>query len=190
MMGIASSLLSQDTVYDFRLASGNIAMTSNGSGVVQSFLSADPSGGSGSTWTATEWTALTSLFTEVRLRAVRMHICWSAPFDTNAWQSLTTLLAITPSLVSISSNPASIAAVWDNPESKLFNVNLLRSGSGISIIELRPRTLLNFATTAVPNPGSYAGCPGSIAWYGLGFPISANIGSYVIEGFYEFRNRS
>jgi len=180
-MALARTLVDLNTPYLFRLVS-SATLSTNGSGVVAGYQNADPSGGSGSTWTATEWSALTSLFSEVKMREFRLTFV----FDTYA--ALVSYPAICISGVKsyINSAPTSIVQVWDNADAVIWNS---RDTSKNGITHGIKGTDLNYAVVTTPNPGSYAGCPGAIQWYGSGAGTSQSIGLIMIEGIYEFRSR-
>jgi hypothetical protein len=125
------------------------------------------------------------LFTEVKLIEFRLHVCWA-----NSALPINGYAAFTPSLASTASPPGTGGAVWDNAEAKLVNPQFIKSSNGMNVFTVKPRTGLEFASTTTPNPGSYAGIPGSIGYYGAGFPASASVATIFLEVFLMFRNRS
>lgn len=184
--GRVSGLFRMTTTNLFRLTEQTADITTDGSGVAKGFASADPSGGSGSTWTATEWSPITNLFSEVRLVWFRVHISFAPSIPTT--ESVAPVFAISSVLNSVASAPTSINTVMDNADSKLWQT-IQQTRLVAPFFTLRPRQLLNFAVTTTPNPGSYAGCPGSIQWYGAGHVASTTIARVICEGVYEFRSR-
>jgi len=182
---IMAALVDQDTIYRFRLTAGPFFLASNGAGVTAGFETADPSGGG--SWTASEWNNLTPLFTEVRLIEFKMRMFVTGVYDSNAWQGTNPTFVWNTSLTTPTAAPTSAPVVWDNASAKIVNVTLPNSRE--EVMTVRPRSLLNFASTSAPNPGSFAGCPGSINWYAENLPVSISWGVFYLEGFYEFRNR-
>jgi len=189
---ISRGLTSLNRVQAFRLVDNNNPtqyLGSNGSGIIAGFQNADPSGGSGSTWTASEWTALTSLYSEVRLVSFEIWFTPVSPEDNKLPSaSAGNVLYISGVLSSIAAAPTTRAQVLDNADAKLWTPLSYTLGRPF-IHRIRPRRPLNWATVTTPSPGSYAGCPGAIQWYGDGYPISINLIAISMIGVYEFRSR-
>lgn len=165
------------------------AQSSNGSGVLAGYQNADPSGGSGSTWTASEWTTLTSLYSQVRL--VKMTV-WFMPIppalDSKVAGDISNYLIISSVLSSVASAPTSSAQVHDNADAKIHTLFTTSNPRPIKHV-LRPKGKLNWAVVTTPNPGSYAGCPGAIQWYSDTLVVSQVQMAIKTEGIYEFRSR-
>jgi hypothetical protein len=180
VQALAQSMVDMNTIYEFRLVSSTNISTSGG-GVIASYENADPSGGTGSTWTATEWSAIVSLFSEVKLKLFQL---WFT-----AVQGLTqgNQLWISSALSSLSANPTSTTQVLDNADAKLYRFASCTESN--PFIHTLKGTDLNWAIVTTPNPGSYAGCPGGIQFYGDGYSAGATVGKLGIIGVYSFRSR-
>jgi len=96
-------------------------------------------------------------------------------------------LWISSALSSISANPTSTTQVLDNADAKLYRFASCTNGS--PFIHTLKGTDLNWAVVTTPNPGSYAGCPGAIQFYGDGYSTSSTVGKLGIVGVYSFRSR-
>jgi len=179
-MSMAGSLISMDTIYKFRLVHGNVDVKSTGGGVVSGYENADPSGGSGSTWTALEWSSLITLFSQVKMHKFTCH------FTADIGLTQGQVIAVSGVLSSLAGNPSTFDNSWDNADSKLWapkEVSLHGFVHSISGSDL------NWAIVTTPNPGSYAGVPGAIQWYGSGFGATVTVGQVSMEGIYCFRSR-
>jgi hypothetical protein len=187
-----NSLTSLSRVAPFRLVDNSNPtqyLGSNGSGVIAGYQNADPSGGSGSTWTSAEWSALTSLYSEVRLRSFEIWFTPVSPEDTKLPStSAGNILYVSGVLSSIAAAPTTRAQVLDNADAKIWTP--LSSTTGRPFVhKIRPRGRPQWASVTSASPGSYAGCPGAIQWYGDGFPVSTNLMAISMIGYYEFRSR-
>lgn len=189
-MAMAGSLISLNTVYEFRLVSNAAQpanLASSVGGVIAGFQSADPSGGG--TWTASEWAALTSLFSEVQM----------SKFTVEFWpvRLASTLLAgsaasgnglvISGVLSTVTVAPAAWNAVNDNADAKIYSFANDTTHQPFSHTIVG--TDLSWAIVTTPNPGSFAGCPGSIQYFGNGFIPSTALLLYQPVGYYKFRSR-
>lgn len=163
-------------------------LSSNGSGVLAGYQNADPSGGSGSTWTANEWTSMTSMYSQVRLVEMTVWLIPVPPEDTKLAGDISNYLIVSSVLSSVAAAPTTSASVFDNADAKIFTP-FTRSSSRPIMFKLRPRGPLNWAVVTTPNPGSYAGCPGAIQWYADQLPVSIVCFMLKTEGIYEFRSR-
>jgi len=185
------NLRSLQTVQRFRLVDNNsplLYITSNGSGILAGFQSADPSGGSGSTWTANEWTTITALFSQVKLIEFSINFSPVSPEDTkNITTSGGNACYISGVLSSVAAAPTTRAQVWDNADAKIICPLSMTTGRAYKHT-IRPGGV-KWAVVTSPNPGSFAGCPGSIQYYGDGFVVSSPIFAVSMEGVYAFRSR-
>jgi hypothetical protein len=186
VMLLAQSMVALDTVYEFRLTnflSGGI--NSSGAGVIAGYQNADPSGGAGSTWTASEWSALISLFSEVKMKKFSLRFC---PFNnSNGNTKFGGHMVISGVLSTIAAAPTTYAQVWDNADATQFQIVQSTAKSGkYHAIE---GTGLSWAVVTTPNPGSYAGCPGGIQYYASGMVATTGYADLLYEGFYLFRSR-
>jgi len=178
-------------IQKFRLvdnASSPTQLSSTGGGVLAGYQNADPSGGSGATWTAQEWSAITTLYSQVRLVEFKVSLIPVPQFDTKLAGDISNYLTISSVLSSVAAAPTSSHAVYDNADAKIYTPFAMTTGKPIVHI-LRPRGRPQWAVVTTPSPGSYAGCPGAIQWYADQLPVSAVIFMLLIEGIYEFRSR-
>jgi hypothetical protein len=183
---LMAELVDPNTIYRFRLTSGITINTSSGGGVLSGYETADPSGGG--TWTASEWSNIITLFSEVRVVSFALHYTITGSTDTNTMIGNTPYLGMSGSLTTLVAAPTSFPVVVDNADG--ININPYpRFDGGFTTFKVKYKTPVSWAATSAPNPGAFAGCPGSIGWYGADFPNTQAIASYWIEGIYEFRNR-
>jgi hypothetical protein len=180
VMSMAASLVDINTIYKFRLTNSQ-NVTTTGGGIVTGYQNADPSGGAGSTWTASEWSSLTSLFSEVRFTKFVLH------FGRVAGLTQGNPVYISGVLSTVGANPSSTNQVWDNADAQILQLASETAQRPVkhSIVQ----SDVAFAIVTTPNPGSYAGCPGAIQYYGDGFATSTVVIKLAIEGYFEFRSR-
>jgi hypothetical protein len=179
-VSLAGSLLSQDTVYRFRL-SGNVTVSYT-TGAINTALSCDPSA-SGSNFP--EWAQLSVLFQQVRLVEFCAQFCCPRN-DTSSTQNFQPL-AIGSSLATAAS-PGSYAAVADLADCKYYSFWKDTSPLGYTH-HLKPGHL-QWAIVSTPNPGNYAGCPGGIQLYAAGGASPSTALQALVWGVYEFRSRA
>jgi len=96
-------------------------------------------------------------------------------------------LAISGVLSSVASAPTTWNQVVDNADSVVYP--FINDHSGRVFRHSLKGTDLNWAVVTTPNPGSYAGCPGSIQYYGNGLPTAEPLLLYTMIGVYSFRSR-
>jgi len=159
--------------------------------VIAGFQSCDPSGGG--TWTASEWASLITLFSEVKFKKFSMHF-WPVNLSSTTILNTPTLgngLAISGVLSSVAAAPTTFNQVVDNADAVVYK--FLNDYSDKVFVHTIKGTDISWAIVTTPNPGSYAGCPGSIQYFGNGFPTNAGAGMalilYTMVGFYKFRSR-
>jgi len=190
-MALAGSLVSLNTVYDFRLVPNATTFTflaSTAGGLISGFQNADPSGGAGSTWTASEWAALISLFSEVKMKSFEMHF-W--PINLSSTAAGTALLGnglcISGVLSTVAAAPGATNVVLDNADAVIYKFQ--NDYSDKVFVHRVKGTDLSWAIVTTPNPGSFAGVPGSIQYFGDGFIHTTALIFYTLVGFYSFRSR-
>jgi len=189
-LGPTRSLTDMNKVVAFRLvdnSSTSLLYASSASGVLAGYHNADPSGGG--TWTSAEWSSITALYSQVRL----ISFCLSfapCPLEDTKLSGTTagSTIVVSSVLSTIGGAATARSQVWDNADAKVYNL-LANQGKTPFKHYLRPKGTLQWAVVTTPNPGSYAGCPGGIQWYGDNFPDSSSIMTVYIEGIYEFRSR-
>jgi hypothetical protein len=181
---VMGSLIDPTVIYRFRLASDVNSMSAT-SGLLAQTESVDPSGGSPSTWTALEWSEITALFQFVRAVQFKIHFSWASTAPAINEGSY----MVIASTLNDSATPVSAISVVNVPNSIMLNPhNTSGSGRHTQTLDL-PISNIEFADVGTPNPGGYAGCPGTIIWYGGGFAGSDVVGYFFREGIYEFRAR-
>jgi hypothetical protein len=176
------NFLDPRTVYVFMLK-GFSTLTTNGSGVLASFIPFDPSS---SGYNFAEWTSLSSLFTEFRLRTFECQFVGSS--DT------TVALSISP--VAISSNmgitgvaPTNIGGVIQNADGIFWKGSDDTTALGYTHV-VKPSYPLGWSLVSSPTTTPYAGAPGCIQIYATNQGISTTVGLVRVMGVYEFRVRS
>jgi len=184
-------ILSEQKTYRFRLtdnATSGLALSTTAGGVFAGAFNCDPSGGTGG-WTSDEWSALTALFSEVRVIKFTVHFMIAAPpVDSKIDGTLPgNTFTVSSVLSNIGATPTSSAQVFDNADAKVYS--LYHTQRTPIQHTLKQRNRLNFAIVTAPAPGSYAGCYGGIQWYGDNVAASVTLGYAKIEGIYEFRSR-
>jgi len=182
-MAMAGSLIGLNTVYKFRLVHVATVISSTGAGVISSYHNADPSGGVGSTWTSAEWAALITLFSEVKMDSFSVHF---SGYKSNT-QLLNNRIVISGVLSSVSAIPTTYDTVWDNADAVVYCLNTETSLHGYT--HTIKGTDLSWAIVTTPNPGSYAGVPGSIQFYGTAFTVTLPYLNTDLSGVYSFRSR-
>jgi hypothetical protein len=167
--------------YQFKMTStGNI--TSSAGGVVNGYVSFDPTGLGGS-----EWGYLSGLFDYVRIVQARLTLVAINPHaDGYATGRINAYVAFSCDAGKTATSPGSLAAVIDC-------ANLVC----VSPAEPKPQLIhykapgdLNWATVAAPIPGAYAGCYGQFQYYQSGLSNTIQYLSYIYEGIYEFCSRT
>jgi len=182
-----ASLVDPRHIYKFRMASTALAISSNGSGIAAGYETCDPSGGG--TWTATEWASLTGLFNQVRCSKFVLH-CVKGQNVASSGTGATPYIVFGSTLATPTGAPGTVGIVWDNSDAKVHCPSNV-SGSGMIVHAITlDKSFVDFASIATPNPGSYAGCPGGILYYGANFSNGMTVLQYFLEGFYELQSRS
>jgi hypothetical protein len=179
-VGIAKSLIDPRTIYRFRLIDFN-SFSSSGAGVLAAYISCSPSVTSFS-----EYSSLTNLFTEVRLVAARLTICNVNPHaDGYATGFVKSDVAMNYNDLSVSTTPSSVLAVLDNAHSWLHPLGKSSHSQYVAKVSSNRE----FADTATPAPGPYAGCTGQFSIYQSALTASTTYIDYFLECEFEFRNR-
>jgi len=184
-MAVAASMVDLGTVYKFRLIHVIGGQSSSAGGVLSGYQNADPSGGAGSTWTAAEWASLITLFSEVRNVSFSIKI---NPYRNNLLLQ-SGALYVSGVLSSLAAAPTTADQCFDNADAKNYSIGTDSTRFGFSHTVKNTLSELSWAIVTTPNPGSYAGCPGAIQWFGNGFTASVAVIQYAVEGIYEFRSR-
>jgi len=179
-VGIAKSLLDPRTIYRFRLIDFN-SFSTGGTGILVGYISCDPA-----TTSFSEWASLINLFTEVRLVAAQVTVCNVNPHsDGYATGPIKSDVAMNFNDLSVATAPSSVLATLDNAQSWLHPLGLAdRRTYQAKVSQGR-----EFANTATPSPGPYAGCTGQFSFYQTALTASTTYFDYFLECEFEFRNR-
>lgn len=170
-----AGLLDPNTIYRFRLCQHNY-FTSNGSGVLSGYISCDPA-----TTTFPEYAELITLFSEVRLAKA---MC-AFGSDVGAAARANYPLPIAWDDENVASTPTSVDNVIDN--ARLFYHHLGNTWTMTTCtVNTKDR---EWASTATPSPGPYAGCTGEFLFYQNGLSNNLSYVEYYLTVEYEFRNR-
>jgi len=187
-MSLAGSLVSLNTVYKFRLVPNDASPPSltSAAGIIKGFQSVDPSGAG--TWTASEWASLISLFSEIKFDSFEMKF-WPVNHSSTALTTATlgNGLAISGVLSTVTVAPTTWNAVIDNADSQIYA--FMNDTTDRVFVHRIKGTEISWAIVTTPNPGSYAGCPGSIQYYGNGLVTAQPLLLYSMVGIYSFRSR-
>jgi hypothetical protein len=171
-----------EKTYMIRLA-GYTTIVANGSGIINTFIAFDPSS-TGANFP--EWTLLTGLFSEFRLKEFGVQIIQN---DSITAPSPTCQPLAVASNLGTAGAPGSYNAIADNADCKLYNWCCDASNKGYthSVKNLG----LNYSQVTTPTTEPYAGAPGSIQFYGtLGTASYAGKQLGLLAwGVYEFRSR-
>ncbi len=180
-LNIANEFVSLNTVYEFRLAGH--ATVNSVSGVVDTFIATDPSS---SGWNCSEWSTLSSLFSEFRVKHFQVQLCrsnWDKDSTVNPTQPTYLVCANLGTAVA----PGSYAAVADNADSKLWAAWDCSPHGYTHKMDCRG---IGWSQVTTPTTEPFAGAPGSIQIYGsFGNSNTTGILHLLISGVYEFRSR-
>jgi hypothetical protein len=178
--GLASSMISLNTTYRFRL--GGHAFLSSTAGVIDTFFAADPSA-AGTNFP--EWSTLSALFSEFKLVEFGVQFSRGAISVSSASFAPAMICGNLGTAVA----PGSYAAVADNADSKLYAFLHDTSVLGYTHI-IRDHNQLNYSQVTTPTIEPYAGAPGSIQIYcGGGSGAQAGVIHCLVWGIYDFRSR-
>jgi hypothetical protein len=176
-VGLSQSLMSENTVYRFRLG-GHSTITQT-SGIVNGFFACDPSSAGVN---FPEWSSLVALFSEFRL------IEFAVQFLPSNEATTGTSPFMICSNLGTAANPGSYAAAADNADAKLWNASLDRSSKGYTH-RIRKQDI-GWSQVVTPTTQPYAGAPGCIQYYSSFASITVtDIVHCLVWGIYEFRSR-
>jgi len=167
--------------YIVRLAQP-IALTTNGSGIVNQAIVCDPSS-TGQNFP--EYKSISGLYSTVRILGFRVQFCVQNVQTTG----FTGAPMVVGGALSTLGSPGSYDAVCQNADSKFWALGSDHSRFGYTHT-LRLRRNLAFANVGSPDPGDFAGCPGCIQVYASTWPNGTTIASCLVEGIYEFKSRT
>ncbi len=176
---LATSLMSLNTVYRFRLA--GVTTLSMSSGTINTYIACDPSAAGAN---FPEWSSLTALFSEFRLVEFGVQIVPNNNVSTGT--SSCGALAVCGNLGTAIA-PASYAAVADNADAKLVNLYTTTPLGYTHVIDGRG---IEWSQVTTPTVEPYAGAPGSIQFFSnFGSASVSDIFRIIVWGIYEFRSR-
>jgi hypothetical protein len=176
---LAKSMTNPNVVYPFRLVAMG-SFTSSIGGAIAGYVNFDPS-------VSSEWTALTTLFDQVR--GVRNKIT-IANIDPHA-DGYATGPTKNPYYIACdqgknSSTPTSALQVMDCPDARTFH----SASTRVAEMDYKYPKSMNWAPIATPATAPDIGCYGEWQIYGGGFTGSTQYLVYVVEFFVEFRSRT
>lgn len=176
---LASSLVSLNTVYRFRLA--GVFTLSMTSGTINTYAACDPSAAG---INFSEWSTLSALFSEFRLVEFGCQIVPNNNVSTGT--SSCGALAVCGNLGTAIA-PGSYAAVADNADSKLMNLYTTTPLGYTHVIDGRG---IEWSQVTTPTTEPYAGAPGSIQFFSnFGSASVSDIFRIIVWGIYDFRSR-
>jgi hypothetical protein len=175
---------------------GALTLSTDGSGNIKSYLVADPSSTTSTSFgTATqfgEWSALTSFFAQVRIKQFEVYLAPTYHDETKGDDFPS--MYISGSLVPNISAPTTANQVADNGDSQLWNPFTDKSGRTRYHAVRQPSKNLAWASVSTPSPGFSggvaSGCPGAILFWMTGGPISVAIATVLVVGTYQLRSRT
>lgn len=173
----AASFVSLNKVYTFRLAGA--ASLSYSTGVINTFYACDPSA-SGVNFG--EWSTLSALFSEFRMKKFSIHFVSNFQTDIYGYGGL----YICGNL-GTATNPGSTAAIADNADSVVWAGKGDRTSRGYH--HVIHGTQLGWSQVTTPTVEPFAGAPGSIQIYGVASAAATGDYQLIVEGIYEFRSR-
>jgi surface antigen len=179
------SLFSSGKSYDFQLHFSQTGQTS-GAGALTNFLAWSPG-----VTSFLEWSALQSLFDEVKIVATK--VIWTSAFAPVAITAgIPTQFALAPDNVTNGSAPAGYNAIQRLAESKVFSSHIPgASGSATMTKKHRPtpRPFASTTTPAVASPPS--GCTGQWSYaMNIAGTVSINYMFMTMTNVYRFRSRA
>jgi len=178
---VAHGLMNPNVVYEFRLVqTGTISASTSGN--LQSSVSVDPSTGSNS-----DWTALTSLFDEVRLH--RSRITYTRVVLTGDGAQYGSLIAGYARSLTSSTVPGNYNSVAALPDSQAHSSHVGNSRANFSMSALSGNHL--WAPIGTPSGTVDIGCTG--AWWIFGSALTAGatrVMDYMVEMIIQLRSRA
>jgi hypothetical protein len=172
---------------------GYAGAASSGAGVLAGAIPFDPSAtlsaifGSGSLFS--EWTNFVNTWQNVRVLQFEAEFVRVNTDDTKG--DIPEPLAIASSTSPTLVVPSTFQQVIDNGDAQLWPV--IQDYSGRGRYHATRMSGITWALTSTPNPGTSsgisAGCPGSIIFFGTGYPASVQVCSIKFTGTYLLRTR-
>lgn len=133
-----------------------------------------------------EYTSLSTLFSLVRIRRARVHVTAINPHaDGYAAGRIAGVLFVSCDYGLSGTNPSSVQNVIDCP-----NIIVVSLGSTKTHVLDTPNIDNEFAATATPAPGPYAGCYGQFSYGSTGLTVSTLYVQWTLECVYEFTSRT
>jgi len=180
----AADFMSPNTVYTFMLK-GFSTLTSNASGVTALYIAFDPSS---SGYNFAEWTTLSSLFTEFRLRDVFIQ-CVSPQAITNTTEATPIAIGSNLGLTVSTGTPSGFGQVLQQADGRFWSALHDTSPTGYHL-RVNANTV-GWALCSAPTVTPYAGAPGVIQFYGSSQGVSnTQVAQVAVNITYQFRVRS
>jgi hypothetical protein len=156
--------------------SNHSSLTSTAGGIIAAALAASPA-----ITSFTSWSTFNTLFDELKCVGLRVQFVPVAGASTGA------IFAVGSLISTSGASPSSVADVLSCPDANLVAVGSTAPLGHIHKMRY-PKDLL-YATIAAPQPGPFAGCPGSIRIYGQNFGATTRSIEVNIRATFIFRGR-
>lgn len=169
---------------------GFFGATTDGSGNIAGMIPCDPSATLSSVFGSVamfnQWSSWVVLFRNIKCVAfeVKMLPCYTDEVKGDIAHAL-----IVSGNLQAQITASNYGGLSDNTDSQLYNPTLDTASKGL-YHSIRHRKSLQWADVNTPVPGGYAGCPGSISFYGAGFPASTQLVLIHVTGTYLLSNRT
>jgi hypothetical protein len=173
------SLVSSNGVeqrYDLRVTAIT-TLISSAAGVLAEVWPADPS-----VFPYGDWSSFSSLFDEVKFAHMKVHLWVYDPIAVATGQPA----GVSGSFLRTTAAPSSLQSVATAGNSQL--VSMVNTSPTSHVVSLSGGSL-GWAATSSPNPGPFAGCPGSCQLYASGLTPSVSVGTYMVVAHYHLRGR-
>lgn len=176
---VVSALVDPLAIYTFKITTF-AGFSSSAGGTLYGYISFNPSG-------VSEYTTLSALFDLVRIKECKLTLTNANPHsDGYAVGNVKTVCYVACDSAKTATTPTSIQTVVDCP-----NLLAMPLGSDAAhVITYKAPKDLNWADTAAPIPGPYAGCYGQWMLASSSLTVSVPYLNYVSEIVYEFTSRT
>jgi len=177
---VLSAMLDPNELYVFRIPAA-FSITANGSGVMAAFENFDPSA-------STQWSAISSLFGMCRLKETTLTWVNQNPFFNNSGGSA---YPEPPVVISANSSingviPLNYDSVIGVPTVRMFSL----ASPATQVMSYKSVKNLNFASTASPAVGPYAGCWGQWSIFANTLANGEVYGTYIVVKVVELSARN
>jgi len=179
-IGLASSLMSPNTVYRFKLQGFSTIVATAGS-IVNVAIPFDPSSNG---FNFSEWSALSGLFDEVRLYSFGVQACTYA----NTTVSLVNAPLLIGTNLTVSTAPGTEGPVATLTDAK-YHPTAITNAMGWAHTFVN-KGEIGWSLTSSVTVTPYAGCPGSFQLYSAAQTAASNVAKVLVWGIYDLRARA